>query len=109
MNIFEVLSQGKGRLNEENLSAMLGFLLSPSQTHGLSDIFLRRFLQVVARKCENENYFDKVLNDSEPLHADVLLESPYSLGNKKRILDIDVRIYSPPSGRVGSDSKSIEQ
>ncbi len=51
MNIFTVLSQGKGRLNEENLSAMLGYLLTPSQTHGLGDTFLRPFLIAVAEAC----------------------------------------------------------
>lgn len=30
MNVFSVLSQGKGRVNEENLSAFIGYLLNPS-------------------------------------------------------------------------------
>ncbi|MDA3912351.1 MAG: PD-(D/E)XK nuclease family protein [Bacteroidales bacterium] len=95
MNIFAVLSQGKGRLNEENLSAMLGFLLSPSQTHGLGDIFLRQFLNIVAEECGDKSRFDNVLNTGKLLKADVLLESAYSLNNnKRRIIDIEIKIYS---------------
>jgi len=94
MNIFTVLSQGKGRLNEENLSAMLGFLLSPSQTHGLGGIFLKQFLNVVAQECGDINRFDDILDTGKPLKADVILESAYSLNDhKKRVVDIEIRIY----------------
>src|SRR3989442_963956 len=60
MNIFTVLSQGKGRLNEENLSAMLGYLLTPSQTHGLGDTFLRPFLRAVADASGDVKRFDQI-------------------------------------------------
>ncbi len=95
MNIFDVLSQGKGRLNEENLSAMLAFLLSPNQSHGLSDIFLRHFLEAIARSCGEENRFSNIINDAKPIRADILLESPYSLGKKRRVVDIEIRIFKP--------------
>jgi hypothetical protein len=95
MNIFRVLSQGKGQLNEENLSAMLGFLLSPNQTHGLGDIFLRHFLNIVAERCGDKNRFDNILNTGKPLQADILLESAYSLNNnKRRVIDIEIQIFS---------------
>jgi hypothetical protein len=104
MNIFTVLSQGKGRLNEENMSAMLGFLLSPSQTHGLGDIFLREFLSVVAKECGDNNRFDNVLNTGKLLKADVLLESVYSLNsNKRRIIDIEIKIYSDAYSPNGTE------
>ena len=79
MNIFHVLSQGRGRLNEENLSAMLGFLLSPKQTHGLGDLFLRRFLEAVAQKCDDKNRFDDFLLNEKTINADVLFESTYAI------------------------------
>ncbi|OQX20210.1 MAG: hypothetical protein BWK80_35995 [Desulfobacteraceae bacterium IS3] len=95
MNIFKILSQGKGRLSEENLSAMLGFLLSPTQTHGLGDIFLRQFLNIVANKCGDNNRFDNVLNTAKSVQADILLESAYSLSNnKRRVIDIEIKIYA---------------
>ncbi|MBC8176389.1 MAG: PD-(D/E)XK nuclease family protein [Desulfobacteraceae bacterium] len=73
MNIFDVLSQGKGRLNEENLSAILAFLLSPNQTHGLGDIFLRHFLKAIAQACGEEKRFNSILNDTNPIQSDILL------------------------------------
>ena len=92
MNIFDVLSQGKGRLNEENLSAMLAFLLSPNQTHGLGDIFLRHFLKAIAQACGEEK-FNNILNDANPIQSDILLESAYNIGNKQRVVDIEIRIF----------------
>ena len=93
MNIFDVLSQGKGRLNEENLSAMLAFLLSPNQTHGLGDIFLRHFLKAIAQACGEENRFSSILNDANPIQSDILLESAYNIGKKRRVVDIEIRIF----------------
>ena len=95
MNIFDVLSQGKGRLNEENLSAMLAFLLSPNQTHGLGDIFLRHFLKAIAQACDEEKTFSSILNDANPIRSDILLESAYKIGNKRRVVDIEIRIFKP--------------
>lgn len=46
MNIFSVLSMGKSRLNETSMSAMLGYLLSPYQDHGLGSKFLVSFLEI---------------------------------------------------------------
>ena len=40
MNILNVFSWGKVNLNEEYLSAMLAYLLSPNGSHGMSDTFL---------------------------------------------------------------------
>ncbi|MCE5221798.1 MAG: PD-(D/E)XK nuclease family protein [Clostridium sp.] len=92
MNIFNVLSQGKGSINEENMSAMLAFLLSDSQTHGLGDVFLKRFLMLVSEKTNHTSDFDKLINDNN-LKIDVLLESPYQIDNgKKRIVDIELRL-----------------
>lgn len=93
MNIFNVLSQGKGSINEENMSAMLAYLLSDSQTHGLGDIFLKRFLKLIAEKTNYISDFDKLINDRN-VKVDVLLESPYQINNsKKRVVDIELRMY----------------
>lgn len=109
MNIFDVLSQGKGRLNEENLSAMLAFLLSPNQSHGLSDIFLRHFLKAIAaRFCGEENRFSNIINDAKPIRADILLESPYSLGKKRRVVDIEIRIFKPTSKQPNNKEELTE-
>ena len=36
MNIFEALSQGKGRINEENTSSFLANLIKENESHVLS-------------------------------------------------------------------------
>jgi len=108
MNIFDVLSQGKGKLNEENLSAMLAFLLSPAQTHGLGDIFLSHFLTAVAQSCEEEDRFSDILDIRQPLRADVLLESAYDLGAKQRVVDIEIRIFKPTSKLPNYDEDIAE-
>lgn len=108
MNIFTVLSQGKGRLNEENLSAMLGFLLSPSQTHGLGDTFLRQFLGAVAEACNDPQRFDDVLHSSKPTRTEVFLETAYSLGKQRRVIDIEVQISAKQFNVTTSDTEYTE-
>lgn len=46
MNIFKALTSGSNysRIKEESFSSFLAYLLNPSEDHGLSDIFLMRFL-----------------------------------------------------------------
>lgn len=45
MNIFEILSKGKGSINEENISSFLGYLLNPVENHDLDSEFFERFLK----------------------------------------------------------------
>jgi predicted RNA-binding Zn ribbon-like protein len=104
MNLFTVLSQGRGRLNEENLSAMLGYLLSPTQTHGLGDSFLRPFLVALADACGEPHRSADVAKSGHSLRAEVLLEEPYELGRRRRVVDMEVRLFArtldPVSGVV---------
>lgn len=104
MNIFTVLSQGRGRLNEENLSAMLGYLLSPSQTHGLGDTFLRLFLTVLGEACGDRGRFENVTLAGKAIRAEMFLESPYQVGAKRRVVDMELRIFArslnPATGAV---------
>jgi hypothetical protein len=58
MNIFSVLSQGNSSLREVGMSAMLGYLLSPAEDHGLGDTLLRAFLE----------YLESNLGDSMDLN-----------------------------------------
>lgn len=93
MNIFTVLSQGRGRLNEENLSAMLGYLLTPSQTHGLGDTFLRLFLAALGEACGDAGRFRNVPLGGKAIRAEMFLESPYDVRNRRRVIDIELRIF----------------
>ena len=87
MNIFEILSRGKSRLHEPSMSAMLGFLLSPSDDHGLSDSFLNAFLELINSKAERE-VFGKFIGGARP-NVGVELEKDY--GGKQ--IDVEVSIY----------------
>src|SRR2546426_6650750 len=79
MNIFNVLSQGKSRLHEPAISAMLGFLLSTHRDHGLGDSFLRAFLTLLQSKASVP--LVKALMDRPFIDTDISLEEPYQLGN----------------------------
>lgn len=45
MNIFRILAQGDGAIQEPNISAFLGYLLNPNEDHGLGSRFLEPFLE----------------------------------------------------------------
>ena len=47
MNIFKVLADGDGSINEANISAFLSFLLNPKNDHGLNDELLKRILTLL--------------------------------------------------------------
>jgi PD-(D/E)XK nuclease superfamily len=108
MNIFTVLSQGKGRLNEENLSAMLGYLLTPSQTHGLGDTFLRPFLIAVAEACGDTKRFDHIMCTSKAIRAEMFLESPYQVGKQRRVVDMELRIFSRSLNSTSGEFEDVE-
>lgn len=89
MNIFEVLSQGKSRLHETSISAMLGYLLSPSQDHGLRDTFLRSFLDLCREQINNSKSLENIL-EKKLINANIELEVQYY--QKKKRSDIDIQI-----------------
>ncbi len=95
MNIFNVLSQGKGNLNEENLSAMLAYLLSPNGSHGLEDVFLKRFLEFIMSQNEDtKKILNYILSGVGKIKAQVLLENGYKVNNKPVYPDIDIRLFN---------------
>lgn len=108
MNIFTVLSQGKGRLNEENLSAMLGYLLTPTQTHGLGDTFLRPFLTTVALSCADPQRFEQATRRSKPIHAEVFLETPYQVGKQRRVVDMEIRLFVRSVNPSSNSTEDVE-
>ncbi|ADI73373.1 hypothetical protein Metev_0458 [Methanohalobium evestigatum Z-7303] len=94
MNIFTALSQGRGSLNEENMSAMLGYLLSPEQSHGLNDVFLKKFLSSVAEIKDGQLHdLDNLLLSKDEIKVEVNFEQPYSYHGYSRYVDIDIRIF----------------
>ncbi|MGP3779388.1 PD-(D/E)XK nuclease family protein [Halanaerobium saccharolyticum] len=95
MNIFTALSQGKGSLNENNMSAMLSFLINPYQEHGLKDTFLKEFLKLLDELTAKELFENNsdFLKNKDSLEVEVTLESPYNYKGQKRYLDIEIQIY----------------
>lgn len=88
MNIFQVLSQGKSRLNEPSMSAMLGYLLDSNKDHGLGDAFVRVFLSTI-----DEDVFKQLLV-SNFIKSQVELEKPYQLGKNRKDIDIEISLLS---------------
>lgn len=88
MNIFQVLSQGKSRLNEPSMSAMLGYLLDSNKDHGLGDAFVRVFLSTI-----DEDVFKQLLA-SNFIKSQVELEKPYQLGKNRKDIDIEISLLS---------------
>ena len=88
MNIFEILSQGKGAINEENVSAFLAYLLNPNETHGVKDIFFRKFIGLL-----DDSEFSK---DDTLKVRNIQLEVPFYSKDKKhkRIIDILIECHS---------------
>lgn len=86
MNIFKVLAQGDGNINEPNVSAFLGYLLNPGEDHGLDSLFLEEFL--------NQHYFFcKEINDKN---------SNELLSNKKDKSKVDSLNWLKDDFRTGS-------
>lgn len=93
MNIFEILSQGKGAINEENVSAFLAYLLNPNETHGFKNEFFKKFIKLL-----ND---ETIVTDDALLVKDVYLEVPFfdRESNKKRVMDIFIECSSGINGK----------
>jgi len=55
MNIFEIFCDGKGRINETNMSSILNFLLDPVRPHGYGYASLARFLRPIQEQLQTLN------------------------------------------------------
>lgn len=86
MNIFQVLSQGKSRLHEPSMSAMLGYLLDSNKDHGLGDAFVRAFLRLL------DPELFKLIIESEFIDSQVSLEEPYQLNGYRKDIDIQISL-----------------
>ena len=107
MNIFDALSMGKGRLNEENLSALLGYLLTPSQSHGIGHSFLGLLLDTLR---EDHKVPLDHLQDLDRLTVDVQLEERFDFEGKGRTVDLVLRFFNQRSGsRVAGEAQELHR
>jgi len=95
LNIFTALSQGKGSLNENNMSAMLSYLLNSHQDHGLKDKFLKDFLKMLNKITDKKLFSgnNDLLDNRSNLNVEVTLEPAYDYRGKKRYLDLELQVY----------------
>lgn len=82
------MSQGKSRLHEPSMSAMLGYLLDSNKDHGLGDAFIRKFIEYL-----DNPQLEGVLK-YEFINAQVALEEPYVLEGKRKDIDIQITILN---------------
>ncbi len=88
MNIFQVLSQGKSRLHEPSMSAMLGYFLDSNKDHGLGDAVIRKLLEAI-----DEQRFSKIIA-TDFINAQISLEEPYQLNGKRKDIDIQILLLN---------------
>lgn len=91
MNIFEALSYGKGRINEENTSSFLAYLLNPNETHGLRDEFLKRFIKLAGEKSSNIALSNLELREYNSINIE--LEECFPNDECKNSRKVDIMIY----------------
>ncbi len=103
MNIFNVLSEGKSRLHEPSISAMLGYLLDTTKDHGLGDRFLREFLMLIEKQ-SNSTILKEIIK-LPFIKTDVELESAYELPGKRCDIDIEISFISHPHVRFFIENK----
>lgn len=112
MNIFEIFCAGEGRINETNMSSVLGYLLSPDASHGFGKESLNLFLEPLADDikalCDNQKlklagkFFhpqklaDQLGNVEIKFEEDVYgLSVASSETIKKREIDLVIRFEGP--------------
>lgn len=124
MNIFKILAQGDGTINEPNVSAFLGYLLDPNEDHGLGSKFLENFIQL---HYNYEKFTDKndeyIAIDNKPnlswlvsnnnndevdavidlskngdYEVKVFFEQAFAGDNGKQIVDIMLIVHKMPKG-----------
>lgn len=112
MNIFKILANGDGSINEANVSAFLGYLLDPKADHALGNEFLRRFLERL--NDEEDNFEEEFYNlDYEIFYEQAFKEEE----NSKQIVDLVIVGYQTKmdSGKESlihdfiANSKDIKQ
>jgi len=92
MNIFTVLSQGKARLHEPSISAVLKYLLTPTSEHGIGELFLRSFLELCQKDHDDPDLFKDILSQDR-IDIETALEEQYDFQGKRHDIDIQLSIY----------------
>ena len=97
MNIFEILNQGKGYINEENISSFLAYLLDPNEDHGLGTVFLEKFLKKL-------NLTDGEIKTTNMNNLNIKLEFQVNIP-AKRYIDI---VFETSEHIIAIENKILE-
>ena len=113
-NIFDILSSGKGTINEENISAFLGWLLTPAPK-GLGDTFLEPVLKMMDIDMNEEDDIKKVkvileaecqLEEHRRRYIDILIELPTKvIAIENKIWEQSKRVNQISEQRCGLENK----
>jgi len=109
MNIFKILANGDGKINEANISAFLGYLLDPYQNHSLGYEFLHRFINKTDKLEEEYKDFKTYKYDYEILFEQAFRDVNSKL-KKKEIVDIVILCFENSNGKgIETKAKNILQ
>lgn len=99
MNLFSILSSGNRLLKEEHISAVLGWLLDPTQDHGLGYVFLSKFIQLafpdspLSVEIDSAGkYSGLTIRDRAKLLVSVELEKEVKVNEHNRSIDIVINV-----------------
>ena len=98
MNLFRVMASGKRGINEENMSAVLAWLLHPGMDHGFVPAFLKTFLVEISSYVESGNLEAKKQLQALGEKIQLNLRS-----NSQNNLEINVELEHNANGRGSID------
>ena len=106
MNIFDTLNRGNDAANQENISSFLAYLLDPAEDHGLKDVFLKKFLELLNLNEQidpNNFYIDQEYKVNDGINSiDIVLETGrYLIAVENKILKYTIRKEQLSAGYKG--------
>ncbi|MFT5815305.1 MAG: hypothetical protein ACI9VT_003077 [Psychroserpens sp.] len=95
INLLKAVCFGKGRLNEENASSLIAYLLNPKMPHGIGSLFLHEFVKCFEHT-RSQKRFDIFSSDGLPCwdYAHVVLEDTVFMDNRSiQYVDVVIHFY----------------
>jgi hypothetical protein len=114
MNVFKILASCNGNISETNISAMLVYLLNPSNDHGLGDKFLEKIVgKLKNEELKNNKKLQSYLINSSGYRIEIIDEFPVDVGGtdsdkSTRYIDIVIEFYNEESKDIPEFAIAIE-
>lgn len=87
MNLFKILANGYGSVNENNVSAFFAYLADPNENHSLDNQFIQKFINSIIKDDFNVNNYE----------VKIYLEQSFGEEGKDRV-DIVILFYNSNEG-----------